>query len=53
MAGFGDAHFLDASGENGEDDVEGGCDLPRNYLLLASFCSESVKKEEKKKQENL
>lgn len=52
MAGFGDAHLLDASGENGEDDVEGGCDLPRSYPLSASFCSESAKKRGEK-QENL
>lgn len=51
MAGFGDARLLDAderlldaSGEHGEDDVGGGCGLPRSYPLSASFCSESAKK---------
>lgn len=43
LAGFGDACLLDASGENGEDDVEGERDLPRSYPLSASFCSESAK----------
>lgn len=48
MAGFGDAHLLDASGENGEGDAGGGCGLPRSYPLSSSFCSESAKKERDK-----
>lgn len=38
------AGFGNASGENGEDDAGGGCDLPHSYQLSSSFCSESAKK---------
>lgn len=41
LAGFGDAHLLDASGANDEDDVVDGYNPPHNYLPSASFYSES------------
>lgn len=50
MAGCGDVHALGVGGENDEDDAGDGDDLPRNYPISASFCSES---EKSNKQENL
>lgn len=46
-AGCGDARWLDTNGERGEDDAEGGRDLPRSYLLSASSCSASAKRGDK------